>query len=70
MILSEWKCPKCKQKLFISNGGDYWCSECQEWKSVQAVDPCDRDIIRFSIVTNYKIEQMLYQGEEWQSTPR
>jgi hypothetical protein len=56
---SSWKCPDCKQTLFVTNSACYWCSTCQAEKDAAKVDPMDRDYARLSIVFDSVIERSL-----------
>lgn len=62
MQISQWKCPDCKQKLFVTNAARYWCSGCQAEKDPAKVDPMCRDWVRNQIAVSYAIEQAQYQG--------
>jgi hypothetical protein len=57
MIRSDWKCPKCKQKLYISNDADYWCSGCQTWHKPEQIDEMCRDWRRNQIVMEIAYER-------------
>jgi DNA-directed RNA polymerase subunit RPC12/RpoP len=59
MRQSGWKCPKCKQSLFVTNAARYWCSECQAEQDASHVDPMDRDYARLSIAFDSAIERGL-----------
>jgi hypothetical protein len=59
MIKSEWKCPNCKQSLFVTGSARYWCSQCQAEKDSAQVDPMDRDYVRLTIVFDQAIEREL-----------
>jgi rubredoxin len=57
MQMSEWKCPICKQKLFITNGADYHCPDCNTWPKPDFIDPMGRDLIRNGILLDALIER-------------
>ena len=59
MIKSEWKCPNCKQSLFVTGSARYWCSQCQAEKDPAQVDPMDRDYARLAIKYDGMIEREL-----------
>jgi len=64
MQSSQWHCPDCKRKLFVTDSARYWCSTCQAEKDPAQVDPCGRDFVRNQIVVNYAVEQALYRMGE------
>jgi hypothetical protein len=62
MQKSHWKCPRCHQDLYLSNGGDYWCSACQKWHNGDKIDPMHRDYARVVIINESALERMLADG--------
>ena len=63
MILSKRKCPICKQPLFITNGADYHCPDCNTWPKPEVIDPCFRDWKRNEIIVDMAVERVLMGGE-------
>jgi rubredoxin len=59
MIQSAWKCPQCKQSLFVTNSARYWCSQCQTEQDAAHVDPMNRDYARLSVEFDAAIERGL-----------
>jgi DNA-directed RNA polymerase subunit RPC12/RpoP len=56
--VSEWRCPKCRHKLIITESGDYRCIDCGEWRDPDIIDPMRRDWARNEIVIGYNLEKV------------
>jgi len=60
---ARYKCPDCAHALLLSNGGDYWCSSCQEWKDAANVDPTMSDAVRAAILVSAAVERAVSNGK-------
>jgi uncharacterized Zn finger protein (UPF0148 family) len=59
MKSSQWQCPTCKTKLYLTHSGRYWCTTCQAEQSTSAVDPCNRDFARQNAELEMRLEQTM-----------
>jgi hypothetical protein len=59
MITTTWRCPDCKETLYVTNSARYWCGECGAEKPVERVDPMGRDFVRAEIAIEYAVEKLV-----------
>ena len=59
MYKSAWRCPQCKNTLYVTKSARYWCTICKAEKDPDKVDEMGRDFVMTQVLIEIATERIM-----------